>query len=206
MVERQLAARDIKDRRALAAMDLVPREHFVPEEIWDLAYHDAPLALPHEQSISQPYIVALMVQEARVGRRSRVLEVGTGWGYQTAVLATLVAHVWSIERIAALAQSAIRRLAELAITNVTVLEGDGASGYPPAAPYDAIIVAAAAPAPPAPLVRQLAMGGRLVIPLGGLDEQTLTILTNSPAGLDRRDAGGCRFVPLISPLAFGQDS
>jgi protein-L-isoaspartate(D-aspartate) O-methyltransferase len=202
MVRRQLRARGITDRRVLAAMASVPREHFLPAALHDRAYADTPLPIGHDQTISQPYIVGLMIQEARVGRRDGVLEVGTGTGYQTAVLAKLVRHVWSVERLAALSKIARERLAALGIDNVTLVLGDGALGYPDAAPYDAIIVSAAAPRPPTALLAQLREGGRLVIPLGDEQLQYLTIFERTPGGLRQHGAGPCRFVPLVSPEAF----
>jgi len=202
MVRRQLRARGITDRRVLAAMASVPREHFLPPALHDRAYADTPLPIGHDQTISQPYIVGLMIQEARVGRRDGVLEVGTGTGYQTAVLAKLVRHVWSVERLAALSKIARERLAALGIDNVTLVLGDGALGYPDAAPYDAIIVSAAAPRPPTALLAQLREGGRLVIPLGDEQLQYLTIFERTPGGLRQHGAGPCRFVPLVSPEAF----
>jgi len=203
MVRRQLAARGIADKRVLAALATVPREHFVPEHLMDQACADAPLPSGHGQTISQPYIVALMTQEAALTRRSHVLEVGTGTGYHTAVLANVGGHVWSVERVPELAAAARRRLAEIGVQNVTLVEGDGAQGYPAAAPYDAIVVAAAAPFPPPALARQLLPGGRLVIPIGHLAEQRLMVYRRRiDGGLDAKDTGPCRFVPLLSPDAF----
>lgn len=203
MVSRQLAARGISDKRVLAALATVPREHFVPEHLMDQACADAPLPSAHGQTISQPYIVALMTQEAALDRRSRVLDIGTGTGYHAAVLANLARHVWSVERVPELALAARRRLQEIGVQDVTVVEGDGAQGYPPAAPYDAIVVAAAAPFPPPALIRQLRPNGRLVIPIGDLVEQRLMTYRPRPDGqLESRDNGPCRFVPLVSPDAF----
>ncbi len=202
MVRRHMAARDITDRRVLAVMARVPREQFVPPHLQDRAYADAPLPVGFDQTISQPYIVALMTQAARPSRHAKVLEVGTGTGYQTTILARLNRHVWSIERIAALSGEAALRLCELGIDNVTLLVGDGARGHPPAAPYDAILVTAAAPHPPAPLLEQLAEGGRLVIPIGDRDLQVLSVYHRTADGIHRTTAGSCRFVPLISTEAF----
>lgn len=185
-------------------MASVPRELFVPPQLRDQAYDDAPLPVGHEQTISQPFIVALMTQEARLTRRSTVLEVGTGTGYHTAILAKIARHVWSIERIEALSRQAGDRLARLHVHNVTLEIGDGARGWPSGAPYDAIIVAAAAPHPPQPLVDQLAEGGRLVIPIGDLALQELVIFTRTPTHLAERLAGPCRFVPLLSSEAFAE--
>jgi protein-L-isoaspartate(D-aspartate) O-methyltransferase len=202
MVRRQLAARDIDDRRVLATMAAVPRECFVPPHLRDQAYADAPLPVGHDQTISQPYIVALMTQEARLDRHARVLDVGTGTGYQTAILARIARHVWTIERIAELARDAETRLANLGVRNVTSLIGDGALGHGEAAPYDAIVVAAAAPDPPPALLEQLAVRGRLVIPLGDRALQELTVVERTAAGFRHHQAGACRFVPLVSSEAF----
>ncbi|MFQ6046086.1 MAG: protein-L-isoaspartate(D-aspartate) O-methyltransferase [Gemmatimonadales bacterium] len=204
MVRRQLAARGITDRRVLAAMAAVPRERFVPLHLFDKAYDDSPLPVGYDQTISQPYIVALMTQEARLTRRSSVLEVGTGTGYHTAILATLARHVWSVERLSGLSHDARGRLELLGIHNVTLVVGDGALGYPEAAPFDAIVVAAAAPSPPRPLLDQLAMGGRMVIPIGDLALQEMVIVERSESGYRERHAGPCRFVPLVSAEAFGE--
>jgi protein-L-isoaspartate(D-aspartate) O-methyltransferase len=202
MVRRQLADRGITDRRVLAAMRAVPREAFVPPDLIHEAYGDYPLRIGAGQTISQPYIVALMTEAARLERRSRVLEIGTGSGYHAAVLARLAAAVWTVERLPDLARGARSRLAALGVANVTVLIGDGALGYPPAAPYDAILVAAAAPAPPPALLRQLAPGGRLVIPVGGRDVQQLMVYERTPGGTATRDLCACCFVPLVSREAF----
>jgi len=202
MVRQQLMARGIGDRRVLASMASVPRHRFVPEHLTHQAYDDGPLPIGHEQTISQPYIVALMTLEARVDRRSRVLDVGTGTGYQAAVLAKIAYHVWTVERLAVLACEAEARLRSLRVTNVSVVVGDGAAGLPEQAPYDAIVVAAAAPHPPPLLLDQLALGGRLVIPIGDRALQELTVIERRSNGMHRRNAGGCRFVPLVSPEAF----
>ena len=199
MVRRQLQQRDIRDARVLAAMQAVPRELFVPEERLADAYADRPLAIGHGQTISQPYIVALMAQAARLDRRSRVLEVGGGSGYHAAVLAKLCATVWSLERLPTLAADARRRLRDLGCRNVRVLTADGTYGYPPAAPFDAIVVAAAAPAPPEPLVRQLGPAGRLVIPVGPRDLQDLAVYERRGPELVRHDLGACCFVPRVAP-------
>ncbi len=204
MVRRQLATRDITDRRVLAAMAAVPRDVFVPEHLRQHAFDDGPLPIGHDQTISQPYIVALMTQVAQLTRRSRVLDVGTGSGYQTAVLAKLASHVWSIERLEPLSREAQRRLADIGFTNITYVVGDGGRGHEFARPYDAIIVAAAAPRPPKPLLDQLALGGRLVIPIGDRALQELTIVERTTDGYRTTRAGACRFVPLVSDEAFGE--
>ena len=202
MVRRQLAARGISDRRVLAAMADVSRERFVPLEVQHLAYADQPLPIGCEQTISQPYIVALMTEEAHLNHRSKVLEVGTGTGYHTAVLAKIAHHVWSVERLEELSREAGQRLDALGVNNVTLIVGDGARGYPEAAPYDAIIVAAAAPGLPTPLLNELAVGGRLVIPVGDRAIQVLYCVERTAHGYREYTAGSCRFVPLVSPEAF----
>jgi len=202
MVRRQLAARDITDRRVLAAMAAIPRDAFVPDHLRQHAFDDGPLPIGFDQTISQPYIVALMTQAAGVTRHSRVLDVGTGSGYQAAVLAKLAAHVWSIERLQALSDAARQQLSALGLANVSFLIGDGARGHPEAAPYDAIVVAAAAPVPPPALLEQLARGGRLVIPIGDRALQDLTIIERVDDGFRTTNAGACRFVPLVSDEAF----
>ena len=203
MVRRHLASRDVTDSRVLATMARTPRERFVPAHLVGRAYEDGPLAIGFGQTISQPYIVGLMTQMAQITRHARVLEIGTGSGYHTAILATMAAHVWTVERIPELATGARDTLAELGIVNVTYLAGDGAEGFAEAGPYDAIVVAAAAPGPPAPLAEQLAPGGRLVIPVGDRDLQILSVFLKHQTGLTtEHTAGSCRFVPLVSPHAF----
>ena len=205
MLRHHLSGRDITDRRVLAAMVAVPRERFLPDHMRAHAYDDGPLPIGHDQTISQPYMVALMTQAAALRRAARVLDVGTGSGYQAAVAAHIVRHVWSVERIAALAAEAVRRLAALDIRNVSLMVGDGAAGWPDAAPFDAIIVAAAAPSVPDELTAQLAVGGRLVIPVGDRALQDLTVIERTPRGLKTSRAGACRFVPLVSRAAFAED-
>ncbi len=202
MLKRQLVSRGVRDRRVLAAMAAIPREAFVPPELNDLAYEDRPLPLEAGQSISQPYIVGFMVQEAGINRRTRVLEIGTGSGYQTAILARLAQHIWSVERLPELSRLAAERLRELGIHNCTLVRGDGALGYRPGAPYDAIISTAASPVVPGELLLELAVGGRLVLPVGGREQQDLIVIERLENGFEERRKGPCRFVPLISPEAF----
>ncbi len=202
MVRSHLAGRDIRDDRVLTAMASVPREAFVPDHLRAHAYDDAPLPIGHEQTISQPYIVALMVQEARLRPDSVVLDVGTGSGYQAAVLAQLARHVWSVERIPELSAAASASLEALGVDNVTLVVGDGALGWDAGEPYDAIVVAAAAPRAPQPLLDQLAVHGRLVIPIGDRALQDLTIFERTERGMRTTRAGPCRFVPLLSREAF----
>ena len=202
MVRQQIAARGISDMRVLGAMASIPRERFVPADQSHRAYADQPLPIGLDQTISQPYIVALMAEHARLNRRSKVLEIGTGSGYAAAVFAKIAKHVWTVERLADLADAAERLFVELCIDNITVVVGDGAVGHPEAAPYDAIIVAAAAPHIPERLREQLAVGGNLVIPVGDRAFQDLCIMTRTGKGYEKRSAGACRFVPLVSPEAF----
>lgn len=205
MVRSQLARRGITDPRVLAAMAWAPREWFLPPPLSRQAYRDGPLPIGSGQTISQPYIVALMTASLAPRRRHRVLEVGTGSGYQTAVLAHLVARVFTIERLPDLLVEAEERLRRLGITSVETRLGDGATGWPDAAPFDGILVTAATPRVPAPLLEQLKPGGRLVAPIGDHDEQELVILERSEDGWRERRAGGVRFVPLVSRFGFPED-
>jgi len=196
MVSRQLAGRDITDPRVLAAMRAIPRHEFVPPEIADAAYQDSPLPIGLGQTISQPYIVALMTQLGQAGPESRALDVGTGSGYQAAVLAEVAGRVYSIEILCELAREAEARLGRLGYRNVEVRCGDGYRGWPEAAPFDVIIVAAAPEEIPQPLIDQLAPGGRLVIPVGE-GHQELIVVERAPDGtISRFSAGGVRFVPM----------
>jgi protein-L-isoaspartate(D-aspartate) O-methyltransferase len=204
MVKKQIARRGISDRRVLGAMAAVPRECFVPRDQRHLAYADQPLPIGLDQTISQPYIVALMAEQARLTRRSKVLEVGTGSGYAAAVFAKIANHVWTIERLQPLADEARHRFAEMGFDNITTVVADGALGYGAASPYDAIIVAAAAPFAPLQLREQLALGGRLVIPVGDRTFQDLCVIERTETGYSERTAGSCRFVPLVSPEAFNE--
>jgi protein-L-isoaspartate(D-aspartate) O-methyltransferase len=199
MVERQLAARDIADPNVLRAMMRVPRESFVPAELRESAYRDAPLPIGCGQTISQPYIVAVMAEALEIDGDSRVLEIGTGSGYSAAVLAEIAREVYTIEREEAFAEEAARRLADLGYERVHVLHGDGSKGLPEAAPFDAIAVTAAAAAVPEDLKRQLADGGRLVIPVGERDDvQRLMRIRRVGATSFRRETlMDVRFVPLL---------
>jgi protein-L-isoaspartate(D-aspartate) O-methyltransferase len=206
MVYRHLAGRGVRDRRVLAAMAWVPREWFLPPHLESEAYRDAPLPIGGGQTISQPYVVALMTENLNLRRGDRVLEIGTGSGYQTAVLARLAAAVFTVERLPDLLVEAEERFRRLRLANIQTRLGDGATGWPDAAPFDAIVVTAAAPRVPEPLPAQLAPGGRLVIPVGDLAAQELMILERGGSGeLAQRQAGGVRFVPLISRHAFTED-
>ena len=195
MVERQLLARDITDPRVVRAMRRVPRERFVPPDQRQRAYEDRPLPIGYRQTISQPYIVAYMTQALRLTPDAKVLEVGTGSGYQAAVLAELAAAVYSIEIITQLAERARDTLAELGYANVQVRHGDGYAGWPEQAPFDAIMVTAAPDHVPQPLVDQLAVGGRLIIPVGQ-NRQTLTILTRTEDGVEQDTTLPVLFVPM----------
>jgi protein-L-isoaspartate(D-aspartate) O-methyltransferase len=206
MVDEQLCGRDIRDRRVLEAMRSVPRHRFVPPEDADLAYIDAPLPIGHRQTISQPYIVALMSQLLRLHGVETVLEVGTGSGYQAAVLGRLAQRVISVERIPELAEAARRALAELGIDNVEVRVADGSAGLPEAAPFEAILVAAAAPHVPPPLLDQLAEGGRLVVPVGSIDGQMLEIWTRRGQDFARERSAPVTFVPLVGSHGWAKDA
>ncbi len=197
MVEEQLRARGMTDERVLAAMLRVPRHEFAPERYRDQAYEDHPLPIGEEQTISQPYIVASMLQALALNPTDQVLEIGTGSGYLAALLAELSVEVVSIERHAALADSARSLLATMGYKNLRVLAGDGSRGFPEGAPYDAIIVSAAARELPYELVEQLAEGGRMIIPVGPADSQQLLLIhkQNGKAVISPREL--CRFVPLV---------
>jgi protein-L-isoaspartate(D-aspartate) O-methyltransferase len=197
MVERQLAARGIADTRVLEAMGRVPREAFVAPDLAEFAYDDNPLPIGEGQTISQPYIVALMAEAARIRPGARVLEVGAGSGYAAAVLAHLAQEVVTVERHASLAEGARRVLSSLGYDNVEVLHGDGSKGHSARAPYDAILVAAGAPAPPDALKQQLAEGGRLVIPVSVDGRQELRVIARSGDSFTSEDLGAVRFVPLL---------
>ena len=199
MVAEQLEARGISDRRVLEAMGRVPREVFVDDADRARAYHDMPLSIGYGQTISQPYMVALICETADVHRGDCVLDIGTGSGYQAAVLAELAAdgQVHTVERIPELAARARRSLAAAGYDQVTVRVGDGSLGVPEHAPFDVITVAAAAPDAPEALYEQLVMGGRLVVPVGGPQGQRLELVVRSPEGPAVRRSVPCRFVPLV---------
>ena len=194
--------KDVGDAKVISAMERVPREDFVPGSSAGLAYEYVPLPIDEGQTISQPYIVAIMVGELELRRTDRVLEIGTGSGYQAAVLAELAGEVISIERIRPLADKARKRLATMGYSNAVVHEAVDQLGWPAESPYDAIVVAAGAPKLPRELVAQLAIGGRLVIPVGSKDSQDLMKVTKTAEGLSVRTLSPCRFVPLIGQGAW----
>ncbi len=205
MVKEQIESRGVHDVDVLAALRAVPRHLFVPLALVEHAYDDGALAIGSGQTISQPYIVALMTALAQVNVRSRVLEVGTGSGYQTAVLAELADQVFSIERRRELQESADLVLARLGYHNVTTVLGDGSLGLPEQAPFDRIVVTAAAPQAPPPLLEQLAEGGRLVVPVGPAGgDQMLTVVSRTAEGLREVESIPCRFVPLVGASGFDE--
>jgi protein-L-isoaspartate(D-aspartate) O-methyltransferase len=202
MVEEQLRGRDIENERVLAAMERVPREAFVPIELRSRSYDDAALPIGGGQTISQPYMVARICEELGLDGDERVLDVGTGSGYQAAVLAELAAEVHSIERLPELAEIARRNLAAAGYENVHVHVGDGSRGLPEHAPFEAIAVAAAAPVAPQALYDQLRRGGRLVVPVGDRLGQRLEVIVQSPEGPAVLRSVPCRFVPLVGEEGF----
>jgi protein-L-isoaspartate(D-aspartate) O-methyltransferase len=212
MVERQLRRRGIADERVLDAMTAIPRERFVPEPYMRRAYADSALPIGHDQTISQPWIVAAICQAMELGGDEKVLEVGTGSGYSAAVVALLAGEILTIERVPELADRARATLADLGIGSVEVIVGDGSAGLPDRAPFDAIAVHATAPGPPPTLIGQLAVGGRLVVPIASRTADMLTVFRRLGAdidaatggGLDREIIGPARFVPLIGTEGFAE--
>ncbi len=203
MVREQIEARGIKDPRVLAAMRKVPRHLFVDEALWPQAYNDYPLPIGEGQTISQPYIVALMTSALELKGNEKVLEIGTGSGYQTAILAELAKSVFTIERVNDLMLRAKKILDRLGYFNVAYKVGDGTLGWPEMAPFQGIIVTAAAPDIPLPYLEQLDVGGRIVIPVGDRSAQVLYKVTKLPNGeLKKENLGGCRFVPLIGKYGW----
>ena len=202
MVAEQVRARGVSDKRVLEALRAVPRHCFVPYAMLEEAYEDHPVGIACDQTISQPYMVGMMTELLELQPGDRVLEVGTGSGYQAAVLSLLSAEVISIERHPDLAKAARDRLRELGYANVTVFCGDGTLGLPESAPYDAIIVTAAGPEVPLPLVGQLALHGRLVCPAGGRDLQQLIKMVSTESGIKREETIPCIFVPLLGECGW----
>jgi protein-L-isoaspartate(D-aspartate) O-methyltransferase len=202
MVSTQLRARGISDERVLAAMASVPRHEFVAEDYHEQAYEDHPVPIGEGQTLSQPYIVAIMLQALSLTGSEKVLEIGTGSGYQTALLAQLAGEVYSVERHASLAQSAENVLHRLGYGNVNVLVGDGSHGLPAQAPFDAIVVSAAAPRIPPPLFEQLREGGRMIVPVGPAHAQQLQLVRKQQGRPVIDDLEGCRFVPLVGGQGY----
>ena len=202
MTSQQIRRRGVRDARVLEAMMAVPREKFVPASAKGVAYEDRALPIGHGQTISQPFIVAYMTEKLSVTPNTRVLEIGTGTGYQTAILAMLAEHVFTVERIAALRDRAAANLAKLNLTNITMRVGDGSLGLAEHAPYDRVLATAAAPSVPGPLVDQLADGGVLVIPVGGSTEQTIVSVVRKGSRSIETPMLACRFVKLIGQEAW----
>jgi protein-L-isoaspartate(D-aspartate) O-methyltransferase len=199
-----LRRKGVRDLSVLHAVQMVPRHLFVPESVRHRAYDDTALPIGSGQTISQPYVQARYLELIGLTGREKVLEIGTGSGYQTALLALLASMVFSVERVPHLAQGARTALANSGIRNVTVLVGDGTLGWRPFAPFDAILVSAASPEIPGPLVEQLALGGRMVIPLGDRASQTLTLVERNGDGVHVSTIADVRFVPLVGQFGFSE--
>jgi protein-L-isoaspartate(D-aspartate) O-methyltransferase len=199
-----LRRKGVRDLSVLHAVQMVPRHLFVPESVRHRAYDDTALPIGSGQTISQPYVQARYLELIGLAGREKVLEIGTGSGYQTALLALLASMVFSVERVPHLAQSARTALANSGIRNVTVLVGDGTLGWRPFAPFDAILVSAASPEIPGPLVEQLTLGGRMVIPLGNRASQTLTLVERNGDGIRVSTIADVRFVPLVGQFGFSE--
>jgi protein-L-isoaspartate(D-aspartate) O-methyltransferase len=208
MVARQIAGRGIRDPKVLAAMRAVPRELFVAPDHADFAYDDGPLPILEGQTISQPYVVALMIQELEIGGEDKVLEVGTGSGYAAAVISRIAAEVHTVERIESLVAFAQQNLKSLGYDNVHVHQGDGTLGWSEHGPYDAIIVAAGGPEVPTALLEQLAIGGRLIIPVGSEQraQRLIKVIRKSEAEFERQTLSHVRFVPLIGEQGWEKEN
>ncbi|MFL5474136.1 MAG: protein-L-isoaspartate(D-aspartate) O-methyltransferase [Gemmatimonadales bacterium] len=200
-----LQRKGVRDLAVLRAVRMVPRHLFVPESVRHRAYDDVALPIGSGPTISQPYVQARYLELIGLTGKEKVLEIGTGSGYQTALLALLASMVFSVERVAHLAQSARTALEAAGIRNVTILVGDGTLGWRPYAPYDAILVSAASPEVPAPLVEQLASGGKMVIPLGDRDAQTLTLVERQGDQVRSSTIADVRFVPLVGEFGFSEE-
>lgn len=207
MVEHQIAARGVRDPLTLDAMRAVPRESFVPENLRSHAYLDGPLSIGEGQTISQPFVVAIMVEALEIGPKDRVLDVGTGSGYAAAVISRIAAEVFSVERIPSLAKAAEQRLRDLGYSNIQVRLGDGTLGWPENAPYDAIMVAAGSPEVPRPLKEQLRVGGRIVIPVGSNPRSQILVRVRRVDESEYRheDLGEVSFVPLIGAAGWSPE-
>lgn len=193
----ELRGKGITDLAVLRALDLTPRHQFVPSGVRHRAYEDSPLPIGNGQTISQPWVHAIYLQTLRLQGSEKVLEIGTGSGYQTVLLAHLCRHVYSVERIRPLLETARDAITACGVTNVSLLCGDGTLGWPEFAPFDAILVGAGAPEVPTPLLSQLAVAGRLIVPVGGRDDQRLMEITRTADGYERRELSDVRFVPLV---------
>ena len=203
MVETQLIPRGIKDPRVIDAMKKVPRHLFLDEALWSEAYEDHPVPIGEKQTISQPFIVAIMTEALQLKGREKILEVGTGSGYQTAILAELADQVYSIERLPSIAKRARKILDQLKYSRIVITIGDGTLGWKEHSPYDSIIVTAASPYPPKTLLEQLRIGGRLIIPLGDEFTQDLTLYTRETRDdYNKESYGSCRFVKLIGEMGW----
>jgi protein-L-isoaspartate(D-aspartate) O-methyltransferase len=207
MVDVQIAQRGVRDARVLDAMRHVPREDFVEARFKEAAYEDLPLPIGEQQTVSQPFVVAMMIEAAKVGPADRVLEIGTGSGYAAAVLSRIASEVYTIERYRSLADGAQQRFAELGYANIAARTGDGTLGWPEIAPFDAIVVSAGSPGVPQPLKEQLAIGGRLVIPVGDQDRrQTLLKITRTGGdSFEEEDLGPVMFVPLVGERGWREN-
>lgn len=208
MVEEQIIAEGVRDPLVIKAIQAIPRELFVPDELRELAYENTPLPIGEGQTISQPFIVALMIESLALKGGETILEIGTGSGYAAAILAQIGEHVYTIERIKSLAMSATKILRSLGCDSVTVLHRDGTEGYPEKAPYDAIIVAASGPKVPEALKEQLKIGGRLIIPVGSNkhEQRLIRITRESKSKFQEERLEGVRFVPLIGAHGWNQTS
>lgn len=202
MVEHQIKGRGVKDERVIQAISEIPRHWFVKPSLRMKSYDDCALPIDEGQTISQPYMVALMTEMLELTGVEKALELGSGSGYQTAILSKLVAKVFSIERIGALLQEASKKIASLNLTNVQFIHADGTMGYMKEAPFDVIIVTAASPSAPAPLLEQLRMGGRMVVPVGDRYSQMLYKIKKTPSGIVTSTSTPCMFVPLIGKYGW----
>ena len=205
MVKNQIESRGVSDQRVLAALRKVPRHLFVSEALMDQAYMDNPLPIGEQQTISQPYIVALMTEALALDKNDRVLEIGTGSGYQAAILAEIVYRVYTVEKIRSLHINARRIFDELNYTNIVTRYSDGTKGWQEESPFNAIIVTAGAPEVPKPLVDQLDVGGRMVIPVGNMFTQSLVKIFRDEKGIHQTNLGGCRFVKLVGEHGWRGD-